>query len=243
MINLQSIKQGAQLRAPRIVLLGVEKIGKSTFAAGADRPIFLPIRQEEGVDDLDVAKFPTLQNFNQVREALGTLAKEDHDFKTVVIDSASALEPIIYGDVCETEKAASIEKVGGGYGKGYTEALSRWRELMQALDYLREHKGMASVIIGHVKVKKFDDPLNESYDQFQFDVNDKASCRAVSLGGLYRIREHQNLCEEGASGIRRREGQSTRFGQRPAFSILPKVTGISCGRPWAIWPATIRPAT
>jgi hypothetical protein len=34
---------------------------------------------------------------------------------------------------------------------------------------------MASVIIGHVKVKRFDDPNGASYDQYQFDINDKGA--------------------------------------------------------------------
>ena len=229
MINLQSIKQGAQLRAPRIVLLGVEKIGKSTFAAGADRPIFLPIRQEEGVDDLDVAKFPTLQNFNQVREALGTLAKEDHDFKTVVIDSASALEPIIYGDVCETEKAASIEKVGGGYGKGYTEALSRWRELMQALDYLREHKNMACILIGHVDIKKFDDPLNDSYDQFTFALNSKASAALFRWADFIGFANTKTYVKKEQAGFGAEKGKARDSGNGQRFLFCQKSPAFPAG--------------
>jgi hypothetical protein len=45
--NLESITCEKRLRAPRIVLLGVEKIGKSTFAAGSANPIFIPIRGEQ----------------------------------------------------------------------------------------------------------------------------------------------------------------------------------------------------
>ena len=229
MINLQSIKRGAQLRAPRIALLGVEKIGKSTFAAGAPSPIFLPIRQEEGIDDLDVAKFPTLQTFDDVRQALQTLAKEDHEFKTVVIDSASALEPVIYADVCESEKAASIEKVGGGYGKGYTEALSRWRELMQALDYLREAKNMASVIIGHVKVKRFDDPLNESYDQFQFDVNDKASAALFRWADFIGFANTKTFVKKEQSGFGAEKGRALDSGNGQRFLFCQKSPAFPAG--------------
>lgn len=229
MINLQSIKQGAQRRAPRMILLGVEKIGKSTFAAGAGKPIFLPIRQEEGVDSLDVAKFPTLQTFTEVKEALSTLAKEDHDYKTVVIDSASALEPVIYSDVCHTEKATSIEKVGGGYGKGYTEALSRWRELMQALDYLREAKGMASVIIGHVKVKRFDDPLNESYDQFQFDVNDKASAAMFRWADFIGFANTKTFVKKEQSGFGAEKGKAIDAGSGQRYLFCQKSPAYPAG--------------
>ena len=56
--DLSQISSGVCVRAPRIILLGVEKIGKSTFAAGANRPVFLPIKGEEGIDELDVDKVP-----------------------------------------------------------------------------------------------------------------------------------------------------------------------------------------
>lgn len=170
--DLSSIKKEAAHKAPRMVLLGVEKIGKSTFASEADNPIFLPIKGEEGIDEIEVARFPTAQTFDDVLQAIGTLATEEHEFGTFVIDSASALEPVVWEALCKESNCDSIEKVGGGYGKGYTEAANRWRQLMQGLDMLRE-KGMAVILIGHVKVKRFDDPLGESYDQYQFDVHEK----------------------------------------------------------------------
>lgn len=174
--DLNSITAGTCLRAPRIVLLGVEKIGKSTFAGCADRPIFIPIRGEEGIDALDVPKFPAVNSMDDLRETLYALYSGQHDYGTVVIDSTSALEPLVWADTCARNgNAKSIEKVGGGYGKGYTEATYIWREIAEALDNLRSHRNMASILIGHVKVKRFDDPAGPSYDQYQFDIHDKAA--------------------------------------------------------------------
>ena len=170
--DLNSIKKGVDHKAPRIVLLGVEKIGKSTFAAGAESAIFLPIKGEEGVDDLDVAKFPRAETFDDVLEAVTTLIRDEHEYKTFVIDSASALEPVIWAKLCEESNCDSIEKVGGGYGKGYIEAANKWRSLMDGLDRLRS-KGISVILIGHVKVKRFDDPLGASFDQYQFDLHEK----------------------------------------------------------------------
>lgn len=174
-ISLESISTGKAVRAPRIVLLGVEKIGKSTFAAGADNPIFIPVKGEEGVDDLDVAKFPTANTYADIMAMIGTLYTEDHDYQTVVIDSASTLEALIWDQTCRAEKSDSIEKVNGGYGKGYVEALKYWRQIMDGLDALREHKNMASILIGHVTVKGFNDPTADAYDTYLFDINKKAS--------------------------------------------------------------------
>lgn len=186
-ISLASISKAQSVRAPRMIVLGVEKIGKTTFACGTrfengaliesgmNSPIVIPTKGEEGVDSLDVPVFPTCSKFDEVIEAVGALYGEDHEYKTCVLDSASALEPLIWDHVCRKNNVAGIEQVGGGYGKGYTESVSVWRQLLEGLDAIREAKNMASIIIGHVKVKRFDDPAGDSYDQYQFDINEKAA--------------------------------------------------------------------
>lgn len=171
--SLKSITRSVVVRPPRMVLLGVEKVGKSTFAAGAPDVVFVPVALEEGIDALDVARFPAVQSFEDLGEVLQELLDGDHAFKTVVIDSASALEPLIYAAVCAEHGKKNIEDFG--YGKGYTFALEKWRMLMELLDEIRSTRNMAVILIGHVKVKPFNDPERPSYDQYQFDINEKAA--------------------------------------------------------------------
>jgi len=174
-MNLSDVKTGIQHRPPRIVMAGVEKIGKSTFAAGAPNPIFLPIKGEDGIDALDVARTPVIDSYINLLGALQMLAEEHHDYKTIVIDSVSTVEPLIWQQVCVDAGVDTIEKVGGGFGKGYIEAVYKWREIMAGLDYLRDQKNMCSIMIGHVAVKTFTDPVNESYDQYELDIQKRAS--------------------------------------------------------------------
>ena len=174
--NLDSITSGTVMRPPRIILLGVEKIGKSTWAAAWPGAIGLPVKGEEGIDDIDVPAFPPSHSVVDLISGLSTLRGDNHQFQTVFLDSASTLEPLIHADVCASNgNVDSIEKVGGGYGKGYTMSLSHWRMITEWLDTLRTERNMASIIIGHVKVKRFDDPAGDSYDQYQFDIHDKAA--------------------------------------------------------------------
>jgi len=186
-LSLSSISTGTRLRAPRIVVLGVEKIGKTTFACGSrfengmltetgiNAPVLVAAKGEEGADALNVGQFPTCNTFDAIMESVGVLYSEQHEYRTVVLDSASAMEPLIWDALCKEYNVNSIEKVGGGYGKGYTEAVNRWRTLLAGLDALRADKNMASIIIGHVKTKRFDDPAGDSYDQYQFDIHEKAA--------------------------------------------------------------------
>lgn len=179
--NLDSITKGTTLRPPRVVLLGVEKIGKSTWAASWPNAVGLPVKGEEGIDAIDVSAFPTSHSFADVLSGLASLRQGDHQFQTVFLDSASTLEPLIHDDVCKSNgNVDSIEKVGGGYGKGYTMSLSRWRMVTEWLDVLRSERNMASIIIGHVRVRRFDDPAGESFDQYQFDLH------AAAANLLYR---------------------------------------------------------
>lgn len=173
--DLNSITSGIRVRAPRIVLLGVEKIGKSTFAAGADSPIFLPIKGEEGIDDIDVPKTPTCNSSADVTGWLHMLGREEHPYQTVVIDSASTLEPIFHAEICNASKEESLNEGSLGFGVGLDKAGKAWRNLTEILDALRTHKNMASILIGHVKIKRFDDPNGESYDQYEWDIHQKAA--------------------------------------------------------------------
>lgn len=172
--DIGSIKSAKKDRPLRIISLGKPKTGKSSFAASAPNAIIIPIKGEEGIDDLDVQAFPPVNTYGDLLEAIGTLYTSDHEFQSVAIDSFSTLEHLIWDETCRVNGVDSIEKVGKGFGKGYTEALKYWREVTEALDALRAARNMASIIIGHVKVKRFNDPLGEPYDHYSFDINEKA---------------------------------------------------------------------
>jgi len=173
--DLSQISSGVCIRAPRIILLGVEKIGKSTFAAGANNPVFLPIAGEEGIDELDVDKVPVCQYVGDVLGWLQFLHESQHEFQTVVIDSVSTLALMMHAEICAKGKVASINDVGGGFGKGTDEAVGVWQKITAWLDALRRDLNMTSILVGHVKIRRFDDPEGDSYDQYQLDTHEKVS--------------------------------------------------------------------
>jgi len=170
-ISLESLQRGKALRAPKIVIYGGPKIGKSTFAAGAPNAVF--IQTEEGLDALDVTKFPMAETFDDVMGALTALATEEHQFETVVLDSLDWTEPLIWAHVAKAHSVKHIEEIG--YGKGYVEALMHWRELLDALDYLRNERGMAVLIIAHDEIRKMQPPDGEPYDYAALKLHRRAA--------------------------------------------------------------------
>ena len=164
MSMLENIRRGRESKPPRILAYGVEGVGKSTFAAAAPNPIF--VQTEDGLGEIDTAKFPLAQTLDEVFTCLKALAEESHDFQTVVLDSADWLERLIWDRVCQDFGVRSIEKADGGYGKGYVHALTYWRQIVGLLNTLRDKRGMIVIVIAHSKVERFEDPENSAYDRY-----------------------------------------------------------------------------
>lgn len=164
MSMLTQIQRGKASKPPRILIYGTEGIGKSTFGAEAPRPIF--IQTEDGLDEINCDRFPLATSYEQVSAALQELRTAEHDYESVVIDSLDWLERLVWDSLCQEYGVSSIEKVDGGYARGYTHALKHWREIINHLNALRNQKGMVVVLIAHSKVERFEDPEAASYDRY-----------------------------------------------------------------------------
>ena len=164
MTLMERIHTGRRHTPPRLLIYGTEGIGKSTTAAQAPNPIFIPT--EDGLDQIDCSSFPLAGKLADVESALQSLLNEKHDFASVVIDSVDWLERLIWDVLCEQYGVASIEKVDGGYAKGYTHALTHWRRVLNDLDTLRSKRGMCVIMLAHAKIEKFDDPEHAAYDRY-----------------------------------------------------------------------------
>ena len=158
------VTTGRVSRPPRMVIYGGEGVGKSTFAATIPGALFLPT--EGGLDNIDCASLPVAETLGQVIAGLDALATEKHAYSCVIIDTVTSLERLIHDDLCRSHKAASIELVAGGYGKGFSMAAEKFRELLARLDLLRSVQQMAIVIIAHGRAESFADPEGPSYDRW-----------------------------------------------------------------------------
>ena len=227
-ISMQSLRKVTATDPPRLLIYGPEKMGKTTLASQFPNPAFIQTEAGESAG-IELDSFGHLQSLQEVLDALAALATEEHDRQTVVIDSVSALEKLIWAQVCENSNVRSIELAAGGYGKGYVEALTIWGEVLDALKYLRRERGMTVVLLGHSVVTKFDDPETQSYSVYDIDLFDgkKSSSRALvarEVDAILLIKKDVTIKTEGPAknpGRARADGGDTRWiytQGRPAFT-------------------------
>lgn len=189
---LTSITRGKLEKPPRVLLYGVEKIGKSTFGASAPNPIFLCA--EDGTSELDVARFPEPAHWEEARYALDTLRRSPHDYKTLVLDTLDWLEPLCWREVCRKGGKLAIEDFD--YGKGFVAALDTWRDFLSDLDELRSERGMTIVLLAHSWVRSFNNPEGENFDRYEMKLHAKTGallkewCDAV-LFATYETFTHE----------------------------------------------------
>jgi AAA domain len=169
---LSTITSKKRFRPVFFCLYGAAGVGKSTFASEMPDPIF--IQPERGLDQITVPKFPVPKTFIEFFAQLNALDKEDHDFKTVVIDTADALELLIWQRVCDEGKVRSIEEFGGGYGKGYVRAREIWTGVLKQLTEMSERFNIA--LIAHSHIRSINDPaLGTPYDTHEIKLHPKSA--------------------------------------------------------------------
>ncbi len=174
---LENIRKGKTKQPPRLLIYGSEGVGKSSVAANAQSPIFVPT--EDGLDQIDCESFPLSKSFEEFISYLTALANEEHKYRTVVVDTIDWLERLIWDHCCLAYGVRSIEKVDGGFGKGYIIALTYWRQVIDLLRILRDQKGMIVVLLAHAKVENFADPESSPVSRFSPRIH-KAAASLVS---------------------------------------------------------------
>lgn len=185
--RLAKVQKGRMKMPWRYIFYGDNGVGKSTLASHAPSPIWFDI--EDGSGRLDVARYMfrdeagghVPQSYQEILSAISDLMVNEHDYKTLVIDTLDRLEALLWQYMVRRDnetrkptkgKLLSIEDYG--YAKGYTYAVDDWRALCVQLDRLRSTRGMSVILLGHSQIKTFKNPEGDDYDRYQLRINAKA---------------------------------------------------------------------
>lgn len=162
------ITRGATIHPQKVVIYGVEGIGKTTLAAQFPDPLF--IDTEGGTEGYDVARTQAPQSWTALKD-LVRAAAEERPCGTLVLDTADWAERLLCAELCAKNKWASMEALN--YGKCWQYALEEFGRLLDLLTDVRD-AGMNVVVTAHAMVSKFDQPDEAaSYDRWTMKMYKK----------------------------------------------------------------------
>lgn len=164
---------GGLIPPVRMNIQGTDGIGKSTFGAGADTPIF--IQAEDGLSFINAPRFPQADTWAEMLEQVKSLVTEEHQYKTVVLDTTDAAAKLGEAYVCEKNGWSSAADPKAGYGAFYVAEENAWGHLLSGLNVLHTQKGMNVILLSHVASKAYKDPELEPYDRWEMRCNKKVN--------------------------------------------------------------------
>lgn len=172
---LGNVTTGASASGLRMLVAAQEKMGKTTICSQAPSPVLVPL--EVGFAGVNVPKVPMLQSYAQVMQLLDEITaaaqKGQFPYRTIIWDSATALERMIHEHVLGLDPAyaankakVTMESAHGGYGKAYTMANTFFDNFLKKLDVLAVYAGINMLLTCHVFSSKVMDPTAGEYDSW-----------------------------------------------------------------------------
>jgi len=198
-----NITKGKIKSAYKVVIYGPEGIGKSTMASQFPAPVY--IDTEGSTVRMDVDRFDTPNSFDDVLADLDQIYKEDHNYKTLVIDTMDKLELMINDKVCQEQNVTGIEAIG--YGKGYTFAAEKVNKLLGKLDVIRMARGMNIVIICHGQMRKFEQPDEMgAYDRWELKLSKKVAPMVKEWADMVLFSNYKTYVVKSETGTKKAQG-------------------------------------
>jgi len=168
--------------APLIItLLGTPGSGKTMTACTFPKPFLIRTQGESVPRDLEKygldapASLGVTETEAKLMEQLHALIRDEHDYKTLIIDSVTGLESMFINEViADDPKAKNIQQAAGGYGAGRDTVAAKHSRVRKAAELLRTKRGMNVVFLAHSDINRVDPPDGESYTQFSLRLHGKS---------------------------------------------------------------------
>lgn len=186
--------QKPKMRPPIITIFGDAGTGKNSLATAVCESLKAPaimIRCENGahrqtqlLDLPDTLSSAVCQSQEDILEQINWLRTEDHDYKAVILDSASAADEIFSKEVIETGgknggKAPSLAAACGGYGNGYSAVVNKHATITKWLKRLSDERSMMIIYIVHADLETMKLPDMDDYQRWSLRITSSKNASAL----------------------------------------------------------------
>lgn len=165
------IIKGKQTEAVKVLIYGVEGIGKSTLASKFPGAVF--IDTEGSTKFLDVARTEPPCTWSELMDQVNYFFVHPEEVGTLVIDTIDWAEKMCIEQFLLERKVKGIEDIL--YGKGYVYIAEEMGRLLERLEAIRR-KGVNILLTAHAQMRKFEQPDElGSYDRWELKLTKKTA--------------------------------------------------------------------
>lgn len=173
---LSQVTNGSRPTGQRIIIAGVEKVGKTTLACNAPRALLVPM--EMGNASIRTPVTPLIERWSDLMaliDELGVSCRQGRNpYMTITFDSATALERLIHDKVIGDDpdvikgklKNPTMATAHEGYGKAFDLANGHFADFLRKCDELAIYAGINIVLTCHVFASRVVDPAFGEYDSW-----------------------------------------------------------------------------
>ena len=171
------ITSGPICTAKKVVVYGVEGIGKTCFAATMPNALFIDL--EGSTADYEVRRLPAPTSWPMLLDEVRYIIANPGLCGTLVIDTMDWAERLATDHVVSSKGWKSVEDGAYGTGRRYV-----YEEMGKLLDLLTDvvKAGVNVCINAHATIRKFEQP-NETgaYDRWEMKLQDSPKCSVKAI--------------------------------------------------------------
>ena len=169
---LSNIIQNPSPSAPKGIIYGPPGVGKTTFGATAEASII--VDSENGAGAIPCCRTPYLATWPEIEQWLLAVERDEHAYKTLVIDSIDwlirRLEEHVAGSPGQIDQ--TLNRSHGGYGNGKQVLKNHvYQRLLPTLDRI-VGRGVAVILLAHAKRTDITDVDGVSREKTTADLPD-----------------------------------------------------------------------
>lgn len=205
----EQIVQGGAWVPPRLVIYGDEKVGKTSTAAQAPKPLY--IGTDDGRRRLPVDGLPIPSTWEEFVSQLENVVAEAPGlgYGSVVTDTLNGAVELCAQHVCETQFGGRWNDTKNGFlswggAQGWAAVSEEVRRILPLYDSLID-AGLWVVLLAHSMTAKVRNPLEGDYDRYQPAMDRRVWARVAGWADvILRVDYEKKILEDPSSPGRKR---------------------------------------
>lgn len=203
-----TIQKTRKTEPMKVVLYGVEGIGKTTFVSQFPDPVFIDTEGSTGF--IDAKKMPDPEDWTMLLEEIAFMAQSPQG-KTLVIDTADWAEELAKQHLMAKHKWQAIDQTD--YGTRYVSLSNEIIRLLRGLEMVK-NAGMNVVLTAHAVQKKFELPDQVgSFDRYVLKLEKRDAALIKEWCDMLLFANYKTTVVASGSGSKKATG-----GQRVMYT-------------------------